>query len=77
MDLATTHCYPMTARWAFVLLVSIVLCPAWGQDPFVDDAGRRVALPASVEKVFAAGAPAEVLLYTLVPEKLAGRNMVP
>jgi iron complex transport system substrate-binding protein len=27
--------------------------------------------------VFSAGAPAEVLLYTLVPEKLAGRNMQP
>jgi iron complex transport system substrate-binding protein len=27
--------------------------------------------------VFAAGAPAEVLLYTLVPEKLAGRNHMP
>jgi iron complex transport system substrate-binding protein len=27
--------------------------------------------------VFAAGAPAEVLLYTLVPEKLVGRNHLP
>jgi iron complex transport system substrate-binding protein len=44
---------------------------------FTDDAGRSVMLPAKVERVFAAGAPAEVLLYTLVPEKLAGRNHVP
>jgi iron complex transport system substrate-binding protein len=28
-------------------------------------------------RVFAAGAPAEVLLYTLVPEMLVGRNRVP
>jgi iron complex transport system substrate-binding protein len=34
-------------------------------------------LPLRVERVFAAGAPAELLLYTLVPEKLAGRNMQP
>jgi iron complex transport system substrate-binding protein len=47
------------------------------QDAFTDDAGRSVALPATVERVFAAGAPAEVLLYTLVPEKLAGRNHMP
>ncbi len=34
-------------------------------------------LPARVDRVFAAGAPAELLLYTLVPEKLAGRNHMP
>jgi iron complex transport system substrate-binding protein len=51
--------------------------PASAQTPFVDDAGRRVELPARVERVFSAGAPAEVLLYTLAPEKLAGRNMQP
>ena len=34
-------------------------------------------LPADVDRVFAAGAPAEILLYTLVPEKLAGRNHLP
>ena len=43
----------------------------------MDDAKRSVVLPASVGRVFAAGAPAEVLLYTLVPEKLAGRNRLP
>ena len=48
-----------------------------GQAVFVDDADRRVELPASVARVFAAGAPAEVLLYTLAPEKLAGRNGTP
>lgn len=47
------------------------------QGTFTDDAGRSVALPDRVERVFAAGAPAEVLLYTLVPDKLAGRNRVP
>jgi iron complex transport system substrate-binding protein len=50
---------------------------AAAQSAFTDDAGRSVVLPAAVERVFAAGAPAEVLLYTLVPDKLAGRNHMP
>ena len=50
---------------------------AAAQTAFTDDAGRSVVLPARVDRVFAAGAPAEVLLYTLVPEKLAGRNHMP
>jgi len=47
------------------------------QTRFVDDAKREVQLPAKVSRVFAAGAPAEVLLYTLVPEMLVGRNRIP
>ncbi|HVJ40109.1 MAG TPA: ABC transporter substrate-binding protein [Dongiaceae bacterium] len=38
----------------------------------VDDAGRQVTLPAVVNKVFVAGPPAAVLLYTLAPDKLIG-----
>jgi iron complex transport system substrate-binding protein len=71
-------CVRAKLGWPIVLLASSVLCPtASGQTPFVDDAGRRVELPVRVERVFSAGAPAEVLLYTLVPDKLAGRNMQP
>jgi len=47
------------------------------QTVFKDDAGRSVALPESIDRVFAAGAPAEIMLYALVPEKLAGRNHQP
>lgn len=47
------------------------------QGRFVDDAGRSVTLPPRVARVFAAGAPAEAMLYTLVPEMLVGRNRVP
>jgi iron complex transport system substrate-binding protein len=43
----------------------------------VDDAQRRVELPDALSRVFAAGAPAELLLYTLVPEMLVGRNQAP
>jgi iron complex transport system substrate-binding protein len=60
-----------------LLAFSAFCAPAGGQEAFVDDAGRKVALPPTVERVFAAGAPAEALLYTLVPEKLAGRNGTP
>jgi iron complex transport system substrate-binding protein len=47
------------------------------QSRFVDDAERSVTLPERVTRVFAAGAPAEVMLYTLVPDLLVGRNRVP
>ena len=47
------------------------------QTRFVDDGKRSVALPARVSRVMAAGAPAEVLLYTLAPEMLVGRNRLP
>jgi iron complex transport system substrate-binding protein len=64
-----------------VFLVAIAITCAPGaaslQSGFADDAGRTVALPARVTRVFAAGAPAEVLLYTLVPDLLVGRNRVP
>jgi iron complex transport system substrate-binding protein len=51
--------------------------PLLAQTLFADDAKRTVAVPAHVSRVFAAGAPAEVLLYTLVPEMLVGRNHMP
>src|SRR4029079_3955619 len=38
----------------------------------MDAAGRAVAVPAKVERVFPAGPPAAILLYTLAPELLLG-----
>ncbi len=43
----------------------------------LDDAAREVALPAGIEKVFAAGPPTGILLYTLAPELLLGWNRAP
>jgi hypothetical protein len=43
----------------------------------IDDAQRSVELPNEVSRAFAAGFPAEILLYTLAPEKLGGRNHEP
>src|SRR5512147_95777 len=42
-----------------------------------DDAGRERQLAAPALRVVAAGGPAEVLLYTLAPERLAAWNREP
>ena len=39
---------------------------------FVDDAGRRVTLPDRVERVYASGPPASVLVFALAPDTLIG-----
>jgi len=54
--------------------MALVLAPltARAQEGFRDDAGRQVAVPAKVEKVWPAGPPAEALVYILAPEKLLG-----
>ena len=38
----------------------------------IDSAGRKVTLPARVERVFAAGPPASVLAFAVAPDKLLG-----
>jgi iron complex transport system substrate-binding protein len=39
-----------------------------------DSAGRRAEVPARVERVYPAGGPASIFLYTLAPEKMLGWN---
>jgi iron complex transport system substrate-binding protein len=39
---------------------------------FTDDAGRKVMLPDRVERVYAAGPPASVLVFAIAPDKLIG-----
>jgi iron complex transport system substrate-binding protein len=41
----------------------------------VDSAGRKVEVPAKIERVFVAGGPAAVFIYTLAPEKLLNWNL--
>ena len=69
----------MAKRMRIALLVGVLALSATAsmQSPFVDDAGRSVVLPPRSSRVFAAGAPAEVLLYTLAPDLLVGRNRTP
>src|SRR5713226_1811816 len=43
-----------------------------GAAAVTDGAGRAVPVPARVERVFPAGPPAAILLYTLAPELLIG-----
>ena len=40
--------------------------------PVTDGAGRQVQIPAHIERVFAAGPPAAITLFTLAPDKLLG-----
>ena len=62
----------------FVSLVTVGFCfVACAVDArvVVDSAGRRVEVPAKIERIFAAGAPAGVFIYTLAPEKLLNWNL--
>lgn len=45
---------------------------ARAEDIVTDAAGRRLPVPARVERVFPAGPPAAILLYTLAPDLLLG-----
>ena len=42
-----------------------------------DDAGRAIAIPDKVERIFAAGPPAAILLYTFAPDLLLGWTRKP
>jgi iron complex transport system substrate-binding protein len=43
----------------------------------VDSAGRRVEVPDTINRVFASGPPAGVLLYVVAPEKMIGWGRTP
>jgi iron complex transport system substrate-binding protein len=43
----------------------------------VDGAGRRVEVPSQVRRVFAAGGPASIFVYTLAPDALLGWTRAP
>ena len=47
---------------------------AWTQSrrPFLDSTGRKVELPQRVERIYAAGPPASILVFAIVPDKLIG-----
>jgi iron complex transport system substrate-binding protein len=62
----------VTTSIAAVLIGLIFISRALAADTrvVVDSAGRQVRVPAKVDRVFAAGGPAAVFLYTLAPEKL-------
>jgi iron complex transport system substrate-binding protein len=54
-------------------LTTVLLAPDRARAASVtDSAGRSVPVPARVERVFSAGPPAAILLYTLAPDLLLG-----
>jgi iron complex transport system substrate-binding protein len=59
-------------RSALALLSCLAVLGAGAARDFVDDAGRKVPLPDKVERVYAAGPPASVLVLALAPDKLLG-----
>jgi iron complex transport system substrate-binding protein len=62
------------------LLAVFLFCEAcWAQSPVTDSTGREIRPPARVERVFAAGPPASVLVFAIAPGKLVGwtRGMRP
>ncbi len=67
---------PDPTRRALLLGAAAGLWPAArAQSPareVTDSAGRRVLVPARVQRVFPAGPPAAIWLYTLAPEALLG-----
>src|SRR5262245_66449340 len=60
-------------RTLIVQLAAATLAPRVARAATVTDgAGRSMPVPARVERVFPAGPPAAIFLYTLAPELLLG-----
>jgi iron complex transport system substrate-binding protein len=64
----------VAAYTALVLSGFISAAAAAEKRTVVDSAGRRIEVPAKVARVFVAGGPASVFIYTLAPDKLLGWN---
>lgn len=64
---------PLTRRTLLATAPAALLAPRVTHAAAVtDDAGRSIEIPGKVHRVFAAGLPAAILLYTLAPERLLG-----
>lgn len=59
-------------RVLFVSFAWVFMFPAFAQLPVVDATGREIRPPAKVERVYAAGPPASMLVFAIAPEKLLG-----
>ena len=64
----------LLALCAFLVLDIPQSARATADEPrtIVDSAGRSVTVPARVERVFAAGPPAAILLYVMAPDRMLG-----
>ena len=65
----------LLAKRLTVLLALLVVAAAPAEARTVtDSAGRKVEVPDKIEKVFAAGPPASILLYMLAPTRRRRRS---
>ena len=55
-----------------ILLLLASLRPAIADRLVTDSAGRKVMVSDRIERVFAAGPPAAILLYILAPDRMIG-----
>jgi len=69
----------VTRRLWFSLLATLLtlLATAASARTITDSAGRQVDIPDRINRVFAAGPPASVLLYVLAPDKMIGWTRPP
>jgi iron complex transport system substrate-binding protein len=64
-----------TAAFIFTIVALVAYAPvalSAEQRSFTDSAGRNITVPAKIERVYAAGPPASVMVYALAPDKLIG-----
>jgi len=61
----------MKLVWVFIALL-FAEGMSFGQTPVVDATGREIRPPVKVERVYAAGPPASLLVFAIAPDKLTG-----
>src|SRR6478736_2869739 len=62
----------LTRRTLLAAPALLLAAPRARAATIIDAAGRSIEIPATVSRVFPAGPPAAILLYTLAPELLLG-----
>jgi iron complex transport system substrate-binding protein len=62
----------MIAAFRLAAVALGLLCGHAPAAPCTDSAGRTVDIPQHIERVFAAGPPAAIVLFTLAPDNLLG-----
>ncbi|HEY8335728.1 MAG TPA: iron ABC transporter substrate-binding protein [Tardiphaga sp.] len=66
-----TKNFPGAAIVSLIAFLALCAVPALARD-VTDSAGRTVAIPETIGRVFAAGPPASTLLYVLAPQHMIG-----
>jgi len=62
---------------AFGVVALVTASGTLAQSRITDATGRTLALPAQIDRVYAAGSPASVLVLAIAPEKLIGWTRAP